>query len=325
MAALPPPRENQNYVTVHALSSGFLTLPEHLFVEGAKEGDRKTVPSLSFLIQHRDAQSGELSRIVFDMGLRKILNNYPKTLVNHLKTRQPISSSPDVKESLEAGGLKPQDIDFIMLSHVHWDHIGTPADFPTSHFIVGHGAIAVLKSGGDPHKTGAASNFEPDLLPEGRTTELPSPDDTSVGGTVTGGSSVKKLPNTKWEPLAHFPAAIDLLGDGSIYVVNAPGHLQGHINILARLGPKSWVYLAGDAAHDRRLLRKEAPIAQWLGENGQLCCIHIDKAVAEATIDRIGTLEKMDGGEYKVEVILAHDVEWSGKEENKKRFWPGSL
>ncbi|KAH8812579.1 beta-lactamase-like protein [Xylogone sp. PMI_703] len=324
MAALPKARDNQNYVTVHALSSGFLTLPEHLFVEGAREGDRKTVPSISFLIQHRDA-TGQLTRIVFDMGIRKNLEKYPPSLQSHLKSRQPLSSEPDVKDSLELGGLKPQDIDFIFLSHVHWDHVGTPSDFPTSHFVVGHGAIHVLKSGGDPHKTGGHSHFEADLLPEGRTTELPSPDQEGVSGTVTGGGSVKKLPNTKWAPLAHFPAAIDLFGDGSVYIINAPGHLQGHVNLLARLGENSWVYLGGDACHDRRLLRKEAGIAEWKGADGQLCCIHIDKAKAEETIDRIGTLERMNGGQYKVEVVLAHDVEWLAREENKKRFWPGTL
>src|ERR1700710_997509 len=128
MESLPSPTSDQNYVTVHALSAGFLTLPEHLFVQPSTEGHRNTVPSLSFLIQHQNPSSGKLTRIVFDLGLRRELENYPKPLQKHLITRRPITTNPDVTESLELGGLSPKEVDFVILSHVHWDHIGTPTD-----------------------------------------------------------------------------------------------------------------------------------------------------------------------------------------------------
>ena len=41
-----------------------------------------------------------------------------------------------------------------------------------------------------------------------------------------------------------------------LYVVDAgDGHVAGHINVLARTSEDGgWIYLAGDSAHDRRLL-----------------------------------------------------------------------
>lgn len=108
--------------------------------------------------------------------------------------------------------------------------------------------------------------------------------------------------------------------DGSVYIVDAPGHLDGHINLLLRTasgvyGPK-WVYLGGDACHDRRIIRGEKEIGEWHDVHGRVCCIHADKTQAMETIDRIRTLEK-EG----VEVILAHDVEWENDEKNKHRFF----
>ncbi|KAG0648547.1 3-hydroxyisobutyrate [Hyphodiscus hymeniophilus] len=323
--SLPAPAPGQTYATVHALSSGFLTLPEHLFVQPAVEGNKNTVPSLSFLIQHQDHDSGVLTRIVFDLGLRRELQNYPKPLQDHLRTRHPLTTSPDVTESLDLGGLSTREVDLVVLSHVHWDHIGTPTDFPTSHFIVGNGSLELLRSGADPSKTGNHAHYEADLLPFERTTELspPGQGESTFSNGVDGHETLELLTNSKWQRLAHLPNALDLFQDGSIYIVDAPGHLQGHINILVRTGPKTWVYLAGDACHDRRLLTKELSIATWNNSHGDICCIHVDRRVAEETIERIAALEKFR--DQQVEVIMAHDITWLNTEGNKKRFWPNKL
>jgi glyoxylase-like metal-dependent hydrolase (beta-lactamase superfamily II) len=160
-------------VTVHALSAGFLTLPEHLFVQPCVEGARNTVPSLAFLIQHYDTKTSKLERILFDLGLRKDLKQYPVPLQEYLESRQPLVTEPDVSDSLAAGGLKPDDIDYVILSHVHWDHVGMPSDFKSSQFIVGSGSLALLELGRNPLPAESNSYFEADLLPVEMTTELP--------------------------------------------------------------------------------------------------------------------------------------------------------
>lgn len=105
-------------VTLHALSAGHFTLPEYQFVAQIAETARKTVPSLAFLIQHCNPATGHLTRIVFDLGLRRDTQRYPAPIRKHITTRQPLTTQPDVVSSLAKGGLSPNDIDYIIYSHV---------------------------------------------------------------------------------------------------------------------------------------------------------------------------------------------------------------
>ncbi|KAH7056923.1 AhpD-like protein [Macrophomina phaseolina] len=305
-------KEEKATVQVHALSAGHLTLPETHFVNPASDKARNTVPSLAFLIQHIDSKTGRSTRILFDLGIRRDISRYAAPIRHHVATRLPLSTDPDVVKSLAAGGLKPSDIDYIIYSHVHWDHIGEPRDFPHSSFILGHGARALLANTHPQTLRGGHSFFEPDLLDPARTIELPDP----------ASPAAPKLPPpfrnpAAWAPLpSHgLPAVLDLFGDASLYVVDAPGHLPGHVNVLMRTAG-GWLYLAGDACHDRRILRGERSIGEWRDEGGAVCCIHADKARAEETIERIRGLERRG-----VEVVFAHDVEWERDGRNKGRFW----
>jgi hypothetical protein len=108
----------QSYVSVHALSGGHFTLPEYQFVTPVSRDARKSVPSLAFLIQHRNLNTSKTTRIVFDLGLRRDPSRYPTPIQKHIETRQPITTQPDVTASLAQGGLKPEDIDYVIYSHV---------------------------------------------------------------------------------------------------------------------------------------------------------------------------------------------------------------
>jgi hypothetical protein len=392
--------ENQNYVTVHALSAGFLDWPDQYFVQPCLEGARTKAPSLAFLIQHHSPKTGKQTRIVFDLGIRKNIDTYPEALKKHIANHLSVITEPDVSDSLRLGDLSPKDIDFVVLSHVHWDHVGTPSDFGVSRFVVGNGSLGLSVSAGNPPPAGSTSFFEADLLPPERTTELPgvdekvegrsgggrdtvvcsgfpgdiiestiveyfsqsvgpvksvelvvedgggvatfsfvNPDDAGKAVDAVNGITVDGKPlrvervngfdtnkgepfsNLKWQKFGPLRNVIDVFSDGSVCLVNSPGHLDGHLNLLARLGPGKFLYLAGDACHDRRILRKELGIATWKNLHGEVCCIHSDKEATEKTIELIIGLEKMDG----VEVVLAHDVEWLNRESNKERFWPGKM
>ncbi|KAK3905498.1 Metallo-hydrolase/oxidoreductase [Staphylotrichum tortipilum] len=219
---------------------------------------------------------GITTRIVFDLGVRQDTSRYSEPIRCHLDTRQPLSSEPDVVKSLA----------------VHWDHVGEPGDFPSSVFIVGHGSLDILRGIGS--SWGSHSFFEADLLDPMRTVQLSDPKTNTAADRAPGGLS------QPWKPFDSLPATLDLFGDDSIYIVDAPGHLPGHINLLVRVSHDQWVYLAGDACHDRRIMR--------------------DLEEAEKAIQRIRNLEAKG-----IKVIFAHDVEWEGDSRNQGRSWSPQL
>lgn len=203
---------------------------------------------------------------------------------------------------------------------MHWDHIGEPRDFDRATFVVGNGARNLLTNPPTPLR-GSHSNFEADLLPYGRSIELPSPsrviEDLGVSRPHSG--PVFHQPWQSHGP--NLPRVLDIFQDGSVLIVDAPGHLPGHINLLLRVSgsrdrPSKKVYLAGDACHDRRIVRGQRDIGEWKDDSGHICCIHADKKEAEATINRIRSLER-EG----TEIIFAHDVEWEESPQNASRFF----
>ncbi|KAK1485782.1 3-hydroxyisobutyrate dehydrogenase [Colletotrichum abscissum] len=135
-------------VQVSALRGGEFTLPKRFFVAGVSEDETSLVPSLSFLISQNSFEGGH-RRILYDLGLRRDIGRYSTPIQNHTKNRQPMTLLPDVRQSLIDGGLDVAAIDEVILSHVHWDHIGTPSDFPNARFrplslgFIGLGAMGL--------------------------------------------------------------------------------------------------------------------------------------------------------------------------------------
>lgn len=322
---LPPAGFDQTYVSVSAIEGGFITLPDHCFIAPSNPTDFRSVPSLAFLIQHPGASifslksngsASQSSRIMFDLGLRAHLNRYVPKQQAHLVHRQPYRLGPGVTQRLLDGGISPAEIDAVFLSHVHYDHHGDPEDFDHSTFVVGPGSLEILAKG-LPGLSASHQVFDPKLLPKERTVELPRVGGDSTRTALPNGTSVE----WQWEPLGPFPAALDIFGDSSVYAVDSPGHLPGHIFLLCRTGPGKWLLLGGDACHDMRLLTGEKEIGMWKNDHGIEMCIHIDRKGAEKAIEGIRKVMNWEGQD--TEVVLAHDSEWF--RDNSHRMFPKTL
>ena len=320
--SLPRPGTKQAYVSLSMFPGGFITLPEKSFVSPSTDDTKRTVPSMAFLVSHpgfagKTSEVQKSIRMMFDLGLRSSATDYSEKQQLHLENRVPYALGPSIAEQLARGDLSSSsDIDVVLLSHVHYDHNGDPQHFPSSEFIVGAGSCDVLKNG----LTGSGSHqhFQADLLPANRTRELPLANDSDAKFRLSVHDSVIE---SRWSPLGPFPAAMDIFGDGSVYVVDSPGHLPGHINLLCRVGPLSWVYLGGDSCHDTRLLSGEKEISTWQDDKGTIMCIHLDRSAAKETLKRISRLGALQ--DCKVQIIMAHDWEWY--EKHKDRCFPEQL
>ncbi|KAF9468590.1 Metallo-hydrolase/oxidoreductase [Collybia nuda] len=291
--SLPPPTSTQAYCNISALESGFIELPQELYVTNNSDPQAViSAPSLSFLLKHSEIQSNFL----FDLGIRKDWENYPPMVVDLIRKKFPVCITQDVVESLAKGEISPLDIQDVCLSHCHFDHVGDTKPFVRSTFLVGAGTSALLDSG---YPTNPRSTIASEILPISRT---------------------KFLEPTGWSSLGPFPRALDFHGDGSLYIVDSPGHIAGHITILARTSSDgSWIYLAGDSVHHWDLITGESDI-EVLPHRVHKCA-HEDKKAAEEHILRIRALCKLP----RVQIILAHDESWYKSNKGMPVFWPGKI
>lgn len=310
-------QEGQTFVKVSPLVAGTITLPDRIFIKPLDDPtSKRTVPCMAFLVEHPK------KKFMFDLGLRAAPEKYIPEIQSHLPNRQPVTHRPSAPEILKANNIDPTTLSAVILSHVHWDHHGDPVEFPSARFFVGHESLDVLAHG--LRGRGSHSHFDPDLFQHNSHTEFAEPQigqsiytrsDRDAALSSLHGADQDHAP--VWEALGPFPFAADLYGDKSIYLVPAPGHLPGHVNLLCRVSADKWIYLGGDAYHDIRLVTGEKQIATW-EEDGTTCCVHVDQKEAMASIGKISSLrETLAEAGLELEAIAAHDSSWY--EKNKER------
>lgn len=170
----------------------------------------------------------------------------------------------------------------------------------------------MLENGAGPHYP--AEIFNKDLLPRAGTFEFP-PTTAELEKIAS-----PRRTGQAWQSFAGFPNALDLFGDGSVWVIDAPGHIIGHVNLLCRVGKDRWIYLGGDCCHDVRILKGEKGVAMYDDGHGGQRSVHMDTDAAIGTLDRIRSFL---GKNVSVEVVVAHDKGWM--ERNKDKFLPGTM
>ncbi|KAI0644582.1 beta-lactamase-like protein [Trametes meyenii] len=288
--SLPPPAPNQAYCKVSALEGGKVDMDLDQLIDIAEPGQRVDLPVLIFLLRH--SITGEL--LLFDLGIRPDVENVPiGALAVLTRMGVKLQGQPDLRAALAKGGLSPEDIKHIVISHIHFDHTGDPSLFPAATYYIGADASPVIQEHA-PHFHGTV--YAVDTPPE----------------------RTQFLEAEYWPPLGPFVHALDFFGDGSAYVVDAAGHVPGHLNLLVRTSEDGgWLLLAGDSAHDWRIINGKASPA----DHPVVGCLHRDLLGAAQHVERIRELKEMP----RVRVLLAHDVPWYEENKGGPAFWPGSM
>ncbi|HTX45359.1 MAG TPA: N-acyl homoserine lactonase family protein [Solirubrobacteraceae bacterium] len=109
---------------------------------------------------------------------------------------------------LDRLGVSPADIRFVVQTHLHFDHIGTLGHFPDVEIVVHERELEAARAG-----EGYVGDF----------------DDPTLG----------------WRPVA---GDHDLFGDGSVRLLETPGHSAGHMSLLIALEQTGPVLLTADAS-----------------------------------------------------------------------------
>ena len=179
---------------------------------------------------------------MFDLGMRKDIENMPPALLHHFdEIGWTLSAEKNVADILRENNFDVAQIEAVIWSHYHFDHTGDVTTLgPQAALVVGPGFKKGLLPGYPTNPK--APILEADYA--GR--ELIEVDFSPE--TASDGKDWKRL------TIGRFPA-IDYFGDGSFYLLDAPGHAIGHMCGLARVtstekdGYDSFICLGGDAVH----------------------------------------------------------------------------
>ncbi|SNS45993.1 Glyoxylase, beta-lactamase superfamily II [Sphingomonas laterariae] len=172
----------------------------------ALAGKRKDLVISCYLVRHGndyllwDAGFGaELAGRV-QQGPPEITSSLKRTIVDQLR---------DI-------GVKPEQVRHVGISHMHYDHVGQAASFPTATLLIGAEDLAILSAG--PEK--------PLLEPK------------RLAPWIAGKAPREAVVGDK-----------DVYGDGSVVMLTTPGHTPGHHALLVRLKNKGPVLITGDLYH----------------------------------------------------------------------------
>ncbi|KAK4120119.1 metallo-beta-lactamase superfamily protein [Parathielavia appendiculata] len=229
--ALPAGQEIITVKVINAVNFGPAVIERFMAPPVPGLATFKDSPSFSFLLEHPSGR-----KLVFDLGIRKDVQNYAPRIAAYLpSTNYDIQVTGNVAEMLEDGGIKASEIEAVIWSHWHWDHIGDPSTFPpTTDLIVGPG-------------------FKRAMLPG-----APANPDSPILESDYAGRNLREITFEGGQSLlaGKFPA-YDYFGDGSFYLLDSPGHAVGHLCGLARTtkDPDTFVLLGGDICHYAGIFR----------------------------------------------------------------------
>jgi glyoxylase-like metal-dependent hydrolase (beta-lactamase superfamily II) len=199
----------------------------------------ETLPVNAFLIEHPEGLC------LFDTGqtARAARRGYLPAWHPFLRlARFELSQADEAGAQVRALGYDPGRLRWIVLSHLHTDHVGGIDSFAGTEPIVSRAEWE--RAIGLP---GRLRGYLPQHLPHDLRPRLVELDGGAVGP---------------------FPGSQPLSADGGLVLVALPGHTPGHIGLLVR-GHGRGFLLAGDLAHTRSELASERPdVADYCEREG---------------------------------------------------------
>jgi glyoxylase-like metal-dependent hydrolase (beta-lactamase superfamily II) len=187
---------------LYVLDGGRAHLPDmsHLTPD-RNVGKPVTIPILMFLIDHPQGL------VVFDTGLDidRIEDPCLEVLPDQRLDRQ-----------IRRLGYEPGEVKYVVVSHLHLDHVGCMPLFPEATFVVRR---QELRAAWWPDEYERGYDFDTLLRTRHLKYLQPGTDET-----------------------------FDLFGEGSLVCIDTKGHTEGHQSLVVSLPDSGKIVLAGDAA-----------------------------------------------------------------------------
>lgn len=216
-------------IKLYVFSSGALTIGKGVLQNNAPMTPEIQVPVGFFVVTHPKGN------VLFDTGNNDKIITDPSYWGASFTALKPVNT-PEVAidTQLQKIGLKPDDIKYVVVSHLHLDHGGNVAKFPNSTVVVQKSEIQnafwPAPGTGGPYMIG-------DFLP----LRKPNADNSNA---------VK---------MAQLEGDMDLFADGTVVVKRWVGHTPGSQMMTVRLKNKGLVILTGDNVYFRENVEKNLP------------------------------------------------------------------
>ncbi|KAJ4204152.1 hypothetical protein NW759_014989 [Fusarium solani] len=231
--------KSSSTVKVSIIDTTFVAdVPAAPFMGPAINGfERFRCVAYAFLITHKDVATGKERKVIFDLGSpTDLVNDFPPTIAKQIEELGGhFVVSKHVSEILTENGVPLEEVEALIWSHAHCDHIGKPSLWPSStKLVVGPGLKEAYYPG------------------------WPNVEEAPVLAREFEGRDVIEIDLASFDVAIGDLKAMDFFGDGSFYLISAPGHAMGHLNALARTSGETFLYLGADSFHHASQLRPHA-------------------------------------------------------------------
>jgi glyoxylase-like metal-dependent hydrolase (beta-lactamase superfamily II) len=212
---------------LYVFSSGSMMLGKGFLQNLAPMEPKIQVPIGFFVIKHPKGN------VLFDTGNNDKLitdSSYWGKLASVFEVKMTPEDAIDAQ--LAKIGLKPDDIKYVVVSHMHLDHGGNVGKFPNSTLIIQDDELSFAMF----------------------------PDEPFAGGYIPGDAQVLRSPVGTSKPslmdMVRLEGDYDLFGDGSVVVHRSRGHTKGSQMLMVRLPKTGSTILTGDAVYFRENIEK---------------------------------------------------------------------
>ncbi len=208
-----PPNAAPAPLRLYVLNSADMTVPRAFLQQGGEGA--QWVPAAFYLIKHSKGN------VLFDTGVndREIAEPgsvWARGAIDYFGLKK--SSAQSIEAQLAKAGVRPDDIRYVVISHMHLDHAGNIAKFPKATFVIQN---EELKQAWWPD-----AGFEAGYL-------------------------LEDIKDTKRLNVMRLDGNLDLFGDRSVEVLRVPGHTPGSQIMVARLPKTGTAVFTGDAVYLR--------------------------------------------------------------------------